>query len=413
MENYQATSISQHKLLGGIITGALALLVAGITPVSAATSVLQSDVNNIQAAGPSSVVAQINQNGSVQNAVAGTAQLGTNNPVSTNTHYRTGSVTKTFVSTVILQLVGEGKLSLDDTVDHWLPGVITGNGNDGKQITVRQILNHTAGLYDYIEDPGFLATISTPDEFYANNMHRYTPQDLLNIALSHKPNFAPGTSWSYSNTDYIVAGQIIKAVTGNTWDVEVANRIVKPLGLKDTTIPGNVATLPSPFAHAYNIYNGNPRTYTDTTVDNMSWADAAGAIITTTTDENKFFSALLSGKVLAPAQLAQMETTVPISSKTGYGLGIAHSTLCNTDIWWHNGGTIGYSTMVASTPNGSTTVAYDLSTTDLLGADTAFDNNIKGPTNSLMRHAFCGANSSSTDNITDQEDVVNGNHKIK
>lgn len=364
---------------------------------------LQQDVSTLQAAGPISVVALTNNSGAVTKAVAGTAQLGTDTPVSVDTHYRTGSITKTFVATTILQLVGEGRLSLDDTVDHWLPGVITGNGNDGSQITIRQLLNHTSGLFDYTVDNNFFATIGTADGFYANRFNQYTPQDLINIALAHAPVAAPGTAWAYSNTNYVVAGEVIKAVTGHDWSVEVTNRIITPLGLTQTSIPGSVTTLPTPYAHAYNIYtsNQNNRVYSDTTDDNMSWAGAAGSIITTTSDEAKFFSALMGGQLLMPAQLAQMQTTVPITSTVGYGLGLVRSKICGQDIWWHNGGTVGNETWAGTTPDGSRTLVYDLSTTSLTGSDTAYVRNTSGVEDALTRHAFCGS-SSSNDSITQQ-----------
>ena len=211
-------------LFTGVLTPPLSVLAAGNDRT------LQQDTNTLQAAGPTSVVALTNDHGTVTKAVAGTAQLGTVTPVSVDTHYRTGSITKTFVATTILQLVGEGRLSLDDTVDHWLPGVITGNGNDGTRITVRQLLQHTSGLFDYTLDNTFLSTIATADGFYANRFTTYTPQQLISIALAHPPVAAPGTSWSYANTNYVVAGEIIKAVTGNNWRSEVTNRIITPLG---------------------------------------------------------------------------------------------------------------------------------------------------------------------------------------
>jgi D-alanyl-D-alanine carboxypeptidase len=359
------------------------------------------------------MVAESVNNGQIVQAVAGTTQLGGHTAINPNTHYRTGSVTKTFVSATVLQLVGMGKLSLDDTVDHWLPGLITGNGNDGKKITIRELLQHTSGLVDYDTDSRFLSTISSASEFYANNMHSYTPNDLVSLALSHPPNFAPGTSWSYSNTNYIVAGMVIQAVTGNTWDVEVTNLLIKPLGLTNTSIPGDNTGIPSPYADGYNIWsvNNNKPVYSDTTVDNMSWAGSAGAIITTTDDELKFFTSLMSGKVLAPAQLAQMQTTVPINQQDDYGLGLARMDMCNVPggVWWHNGGTVGYDTFVGVTPDGSTGVAYDVATTDLTGSDTAFDSAVHGREDALARHVFCGAATTSTDSITQQEAALHGN----
>lgn len=399
---------------------ALCAVVAAASSAAAAPSTFQTDVNSLVDAGVTSVVAQTDNRGIVTNAVAGTAQLGTSTPVFPNTHYRTGSVTKSFVAATVLQLVGEGKLSLDDTVARWLPGLITGNGNDGAKITVRQLLQHTSGLFEYVDDPRFVATIDNPTDFYAHRYDHYTPQQLIGYALSHPPAFEPGTSWSYSNTNYLVIGLVVKAVTGNTWDVEVTNRIVKPLGLTNTTVPGDIPTIPVPFSHGYTVWSaqGTTPVYSDTTEDNMTWADAAGAITTTTGDEVKFFRALMSGKVLPSAQLKQMQTTVPvpanqIGAKTGYGLGLIHTKLCNVDIWWHSGQTLGYATYVATTQNGSTTVAISATTTDIFAIDPPLDGRVHGATDDLLRHVFCGQSTTSTDSLTQQDDLVHGKTPIK
>lgn len=389
----------------GALASALCLV---LIPVSAFAggngSTLQHDVDRLQAAGPSSVVAQSVVRGRVTTAVAGTAELGTTTPVSPQTHFRAGSVTKTFVAATLLQLVGEGELALDDTVDRWLPGVVSGNGNDGTQITVRQLLQNTSGLFDYVLDDGFYPTIASPEGFYANRYHQYTPQDLIDMALAHPPLFAPGESWYYSNTNYVLAGEIIQAVTGNPWHVEVDNRIIQPLGLDGTSYPGADPTLPEPFAHAYNIWSTSPsnRVYSDTTEHNMSWAEAGGALTTTTTDENTFFAALLSGEILAPAQLAEMKTTVELDSKTGYGLGIVYSELkCGgiDGVWWHNGQSIGTYTWVGATSDGSVSLAYAYPTTSINADDSAFISATAGAEEPLMRHVFCGSSATSATDV--------------
>lgn len=371
----------------------VALAACGATPSRTSTTaeaaskdILQSDVDNLVAAGDTSVVADVYDHGITHKVSSGTAIRGQNVIVSLDAHYRTGSVTKTFVATVILQLVGEGRLALDDTVDRWLPGVIIGNGNDGTKITVRQLLQHTSGLFDYIGDDRFLATINTPESFAVNASHHYEPIDLVNLALSHPPT---GTGFSYSNTNYVILGMIIQAVTSHSWDAEVVNRLVIPLGLTNTSIPGDIMTLPSAFSHGYNLWSAG--VYTDTTQDNMTWASSAGSVITTTTDETKFFSALLSGQVLTPVLLTQMLTTIPIGSKFDYGLGIVHSTMCGKDLWWHDGLAFGYVTYVATLRDGSRTLALNETTSDAFGSDATFDRSIANARNVLVRHVFCGS----------------------
>jgi len=382
-------------------------------PVDADTNTLQQDVNALQNVGNSGVYAEAHDHGQVNIAKAGVAQLDTTNPVPFGTHYRTGSVTKTFVAATILLLVGQGKLSLDDTVAHWLPKLPNENGNDWSKITIRELLNHTSGLYDYVQDPNFLATIDTADAYQANYNKTYAPQDLINIALSHHLNFAPGTGWSYSSTNYVVAGQIIQAVTGKTWDAEIDSLISQPLGLTDTFYPGMTITMPDPFAYAYNIYttSASNRIYTDVTLDNMTWADAGGGLISTTSDENKFMSSLLSGKLLQPNQLTQMETLVPVQKNVGYGLGIVGQQLsCMKQLlWWHNGGTIGYETWTGTTADGTVSLALTLSTSSFTGSDNTFNQTTSNLEDTLIRHVFCGPKTTATDSITQLEPSMNNN----
>ena len=126
-------------------------------------------------------------------------------------------MTKSFVATLVLQLVGEGRLSLDDNLERWLPGLVP----KGEQITVRELLNHTSGLYNYTDD------LPEPPR-------RFRPQQLVAIATDHKPLFAPGTEFSYSNTNYILAGLHVERVTGQRLADQLEQRIFQPLGLDDT-----------------------------------------------------------------------------------------------------------------------------------------------------------------------------------
>lgn len=374
-----------------LVLGAWAAAPSGTALADAGN--LQQDVNALQNVGNAGVYAQVYDNGQVTTARAGVARLDTVQPVPTDARYRTGSVTKTFVSATLLLLVGENRLALTDTVDRWLPGVVTGNGNDGTQITVRQLLNHTSGLFDYTNDADFFATVATPAAFAANRYHHYAPADLIAIALAHPPVFPPGTGWAYSNTNYILAGQVIQAVTGHTWDAEVTSRIIGPLGLTGTTAPGDAATMPGAYAQGYHIFTASPgsRVYTDTTEDNMSWAGSAGSLITTAGDENRFFTALFSGQVLAPAQFAALTEVVPLGNGIGYGLGVVRQQLkcANTVVWWHNGGTVGYTTWAGTTSGGTLALALSLSTTTF--TDNPYTTASNNLTDNVIRHVFCGS----------------------
>ncbi|MFJ2770811.1 serine hydrolase domain-containing protein [Streptomyces sp. NPDC087300] len=276
---------------------------------------------------------------------SGTAELGTDKAVPHNGYFRMGSNTKTFVATVLLQLESEGRLRLSDTVDHWLPGLIEGNGNDGKRITVRQLLQHTSGLPDYAAR---LPGISDEKKFQKHRFDSYQPRDLVELALRDEPTFEPGKGWSYSNTGYVVAGMIIEKATGRTWSDEVRSRIIEPLGLKHTFAAGDERLgLPEPHAKSYMQFKaGGP--LVESTEVNMTWGDAAGSLVTTSKDLTRFWQKLLGGQLLGPKQLKQMRTTVPIvvdGQDTGEraGLGVLWRPLsCGGGYWGHGGTTLGH-----------------------------------------------------------------------
>jgi len=319
---------------------------------------LRRDVNAIHAAGVTGVLAEVD--GGRLTVRAGTARLGSGRPVPGNSYIRIGSNTKTIVATVLLQLVAEGRVSLDDTVAKWLPGVVTGNGNDGAAITIRELLQHTSGLYDFTEAMPALAS----RQGYLDSRYRSaTPEQLVAIAMRHRPLFRPGTSWAYSNTDYVLAGMIIAKATGQSWETEVRDRIIVPLGLRHTFVPGASPYLPAPHADLYQQFTpGGP--LTDTTVMNYTWADAAGAIVSTPDDLDRFFRALISGRLLPPAQLAEMEKTMPTIGEAGlldrYGLGLGWQPLsCGGGYWTHGGDVLGSSTAVGVSANGRRSVVVE------------------------------------------------------
>jgi D-alanyl-D-alanine carboxypeptidase len=205
----------------------------------------------------------------VRRGAAGTAATAIGRRRSVDEHFRIGSVTKLFTATVLLQLVAEGCVELD--------------GN------CRRILNHTSGIFDYGDDPSFLEAI-TGTAFLTTRYHSYHPDELVALAMAHPLTSAPGTAWRYSNTNYLLAGQIIERVTGNAYAEEVQRRIVRPLGLTGTQVPGSETTLPEPHARHYSplmVPGAKPR---DVTELNASYAWAAGGIVSTLDDLTRFLS---------------------------------------------------------------------------------------------------------------------------
>ncbi|MFJ9814662.1 serine hydrolase domain-containing protein [Streptomyces sp. NPDC101151] len=313
---------------------------------------------------------------------AGVGDTRTGEPRSTADRYRVGSITKSFVSTVLLQLEAEGRLSLDDKVDRWLPGVVSGHGHDGRDITVRQLLNHTSGIYNYTADDDFGRTYFLKDGFFRHRYDTLTPLDLVAVAMKHKPDFAPGTSWNYSNTNYVLAGMVIGKVTGHSYATEITRRIIEPLHLTATSVPGTRVTVPRPSSRAYSklAQTATGPSY-DVTKLNPSLASSAGEMISNSADLDRFYSALLSGKLLPPRQLKEMKTTVKMAGvpNIGYGLGLMDTRLsCGVHVWGHDGGIHGSASSAVTTADGRHSLALN------------FNGDWAGDTAAVAEGEFCG-----------------------
>ncbi|MFE6164801.1 serine hydrolase domain-containing protein [Streptomyces sp. NPDC056486] len=314
------------------------------------------------------VTVQAKDKHGVWNSAAGIGDLERQSPRGAHDHYRVGSITKTFVSTVVLQLVAEGELSLNDKVGRWLPGVVEGHGHDGDAITVRQILNHTSGVFDVTADPGFQDKVFS-EKFLAHRYDTWTSEQQVAIAMRHEPDFAPGTDWNYSNTNYLLAGMIIEKVTGETYADEIRRRIIEPLGLSATSVPRTDPSMPKPSSRAYTKLSDAPDAKNhDVTEFNPSVGGAAGGMISDSADLNRFYTALLRGKLLPKKQLAQMKTTVAKGEDNPderYGLGLESvKTSCDTVVWGHGGDIHGSSSMALATENGGHAIAANFNGPD-------------------------------------------------
>ncbi|MEE1802577.1 serine hydrolase [Streptomyces sp. JV176] len=327
----------------------------------------QRAVEAVVGEGAPGVVAQARDRRGTWNGVAGTGDLTTGQERQARDRFRVGSITKTFVATVLLQLQGEGRIDLDDTVESRLPGVVRGNGNDGRALTVRQLLNHTSGLFNYSADRDFGDQVFS-EKFLENRYNTWTARQLVDIALAHRPDFAPGTDWKYSNTNYVLAGMIVEKVTGRPYGDEIERRVLRPLGLRATSVPGTEARLPRPSGRAYSVLTVDPAPkIEDVTELNPSIAGAAGEMISTTGDLNTFYTALFKGRLLPARQLAEMRDTVsmadgkPNASGPGYGLGLMRQPLsCGKEVWGHGGGIHGSQSSALTTGDGTHALALNL-----------------------------------------------------
>ncbi|MEV6873037.1 serine hydrolase domain-containing protein [Amycolatopsis sp. NPDC051128] len=314
---------------------------------------------------------------------AGAAELGGAAKPPVNGHVRIGSNTKTFTAALVLQLVAEGKVGLDTAVAGYLPGF----GLD-ERITVRMLLRHTSGVFNFsgeVLDDGTIALgipvpySTTGREWLDNRFKAYRPQELVKLALSRPGRFEPGTGWSYSNTNYVLARLLVEEVTGRSLAEEMRRRILGPLGLSGTVVPDASPEIPEPHAHAYYRYTdaGEPKTV-DVTRQNPSWISTGGDMISTTRDLHTFISSLLGGKLLPASLLAEMCAPHPTGiPDMDYGLGVfVVKTDTGVTVISHNGAAVGHAALMYSTPDGSKTLTAALNCVDDadLSIATAFRN---------------------------------------
>ncbi|MEU4794872.1 serine hydrolase domain-containing protein [Streptomyces sp. NPDC023327] len=327
------------------------------------------------------VVGQVNDTYGTWKGTSGVGDLRTGRPRSAGERYRVGSITKTFVATVLLQLEAEGRLSLDDKVDRWLPGVVRGNLHDGRRITLRQLLNHTSGIFNYRDDEEFVRTYILKDAFYKTRYDTVALDRHVKYAMTNKPYFTPGSSWQYSNTNYSLAAMVIEKATGNPYGEEIRRRIITPLRLRATSVPGTNPRVPRPSSRAYaKLAESTDGPSHDVTELNPTRAGGGGDIISGAADLNRFYSALLRGELLPKKQLAEMKTTVEAKGlpKVRYGLGLAERELsCGVTVWGHHGGITGWTSEAVTTADGRHSLAFN------------FNGDWSGDSHAVIEAEFC------------------------
>lgn len=311
---------------------------------------VRKDIDAIVHGGVPGVIATLTEGGQTVTLTSGVADRATGAPIPMTPPQQTrvGSISKTFVAAIIMQLVGEGKVRLDEPIDTYLPGLLTGQGVDGRTITVRQMLQHRSGLPELTDDPRI-------DEYRAALEGRtYTPAEEIAIALRMPAQFAPNTQYKYTNTNYIVAGMLVEKVTGRAYSEELAGRITGPNQLADTYLPPTgELEIRGPHPHGYATIDG---VLTDASRSEPSVPWVAGALVSTGADLNRFYLALLAGRIVAAPELNQMLTSdspMPEDGNMRYALGIGHTQLpCGAEYFGHTGGIAGYITITGGTKEG-------------------------------------------------------------
>jgi D-alanyl-D-alanine carboxypeptidase len=313
----------------------LVLLLAGACGGSH-PSRLDAAVKPVVSAGVPGILVLVRDGDRTQTAAAGVADLGAHRKLRPEDRFRVGSVTKTFVATVVLELAAERRLRLDDPVARWLPGLLP----DGGRITIRDLLAHRSGLPDVADDP----------EVLNGSRADWPPRRLVALAARRPRIGAPGGAFHYSSTNYLVLGLLVERVTGRSVAAELRRRIIGPLHLRATAYrPGPLA---GRYVHGYRLVSHQgvvdptaaPR---DLELQSARWAGASGDLVSSAGDVARFLAALLGGKLLPPRELRAMEAVNP-----RYGLGLAvYPTRCGP-AWGHTGNLNGVLTIAWSTRDG-------------------------------------------------------------
>ncbi|MEX0170258.1 serine hydrolase domain-containing protein [Streptomyces sp. LMG1-1-1.1] len=298
---------------------------------------------------------------------AGVHDLESNAPADPAARFRAGSVTKVFTAATVLQLAAEGRIDLDRPARSYLPDLIPGRY---ARVTVRQLLNHTHGI-PAADMPG-----ETVEEWYANRFAVHTPEEMVRSATAKPREFRPGTRQHYLNIGYTIAGLIVERVTGDSYAHQVERRILRPLGLRDTSFPGTAAGIAGPYNHGYQTMRLDDGTtgLRDVSVWGVTDGWAAGDLVSTTADLERFTRALFAGRVVRGPLLEEMFTLPKVADlrsgdPAAYSAGLSMKRLGGREVWGKTGGRWGYNTAIASTRDGARTLVYSVNATDAKGQD--------------------------------------------
>ncbi|MFE1343095.1 serine hydrolase domain-containing protein [Streptomyces sp. NPDC058757] len=298
---------------------------------------------------------------------AGVRDLESGAPADPAARFRAGSVTKVFTAATVLRLAAEGRIDLDRTARSYLPDLIP---RRYATVTVRQLLNHTHGI-PAADLPG-----ETVEEWYAHRFDVHDPEDLVRSATAKPREFRPGTRQHYLNIGYTIAGLLVERVTGDSFEHAVERRILRPLGLRDTYLPGREAEIRGAYNHGYQLMRLEDGTtgLRDASVWRATDGWAAGDLVSTTADLERFTRALFAGRVVRGPLLEEMFTLPEVADfSTGapaaYSAGLSMKRLGGREVWGKTGGRWGYNAAIASTRRGERTLVYSVNSTDAKGQD--------------------------------------------
>ncbi|MFD7629526.1 serine hydrolase domain-containing protein [Streptomyces sp. NPDC059851] len=345
-------------------------------PVAPDLEGITQALRNTLTAGAPGAMARFTGPDGVSNRTEGVQDRTTGAAMNPDSRFRVGSVTKTFSSVVLLQLVSEGKIRLDDPVNTYLPGLLPDD-----RITVRHLLSHRSGLSDYT-NAMFAQTVPG---FESVRNRVFTYQELVDLSLREPRTTEPGVSYRYSNTNFVVVGMLIEKVTGRPVTKAYEQRIIKPLKLKHTSYVHPATAIKGPHARGYLHPDEEGAPLVDSTEQTVSWAQSAGAMISTEADLSTFMSALLGGRLLRADMLDAMLAVSPTDATNTrfYGLGLRRYDLsCGTSVYGHTGTVQGFYTYAFTTRDGRRSLSAMANTSNRGAANTALGGTLEA--------AFCG-----------------------
>ncbi|MGW1728429.1 serine hydrolase domain-containing protein [Streptomyces sp. NPDC002306] len=365
------------------LAGSVVLVTLAVSPANATPALPDPSVTGVLAVqkqamanGAPGALTRIDAGASSYRISMGKADTAAGTPMDADRRFRVGSVSKTFTTVVLMQLVAEGRISLDASANDYLPKPLPDD-----RITVRHLLSHRSGLWDYTNDMFFY----TVPGFEAVRNKVFTFQELIDLSTAHQPNNEPGAAYSYSNTNFVVLGQMIEHLTGVPMATQYEQRIFKPLGLKNTSYVHPQTAITGSYARGYVRDDDTTLPLVDSTEQTVSWAQSAGAVISNSSDLNRFFAAIVSGKLVPKAELQQMMSLVPVNADGTqfYGLGLRGRKLsCGVTVYGHTGTVQGYYTYAFTTADGKRSMTSMANT-----SNNGTVNTVLGGT---LEAAFCG-----------------------
>ncbi|MFI5808222.1 serine hydrolase domain-containing protein [Streptomyces sp. NPDC051561] len=390
-------SLSTHRRLA-VSTTLIAALACGLAPATAASAAPAApkspagpaapatrapDMDGVTAAlnaamtnGAPGAMARFSGPDGVRTRTAGVRDRVSGAAMDTRARFRIGSVSKTFSSVVLLQLVDEGRLELDAPVNRYLPGLLPDD-----RITVRHLLTHRSGLADYT-DAMFAKTVPG---FEAVRNRVFSYRELVGLSLAEPRTTEPGAAYKYSNTNFVVVGMLIENATGTPVAKQYQRRIIKPLNLRHTSYVHPDTRIKGVHVRGYLHPDEEGAPLVDSTEQTVSWAQSAGAIISDPADLNTFMTALMRGRLLPPRMLDAMTTVTPTDT-TGtrfYGLGLRRYDLsCGAQVYGHTGTVQGFYTYAFATRDGRRALSAMANTSNRGAANTALGGTLEA--------AFCG-----------------------